>query len=620
MKLTRFLHFTNHSIRAGLYRVPAPSTVLSIPRISILRAYTLNHISTISTPIRIDRTLNLNNSTVYALSTPPGKSAIAVVRITGPLCIHIYKSLCPSHPPPKPRQAALRALHDPLSPSHILDPAALLLYFPSPHSFTGEDVLELHLHGGPAVLKSVLSAIPKCNSTLPPNHKNNIIQSKRISPAEPGDFTKRAFHNSRLTLPEIEALSDLLSAETERQRTLSITTSTTGAANLTSLYTAWHALLLSARGELEALIDFSEDQQFDDPPAVLLRNVTTTIQQLKKGVEAYLSNAVKGELLRNGINIALVGAPNAGKSSLLNCIVGREAAIVSSRAGTTRDVVDVTVDLGGWMVVLGDTAGFRVHNNTSSNDSNGKEGGYSGNRSGDTIGKFEDIDEIEVEGMRRARKRVSDADVVVFLCSIEDGEGIVGLKMEEEAVRVAREALEIGKEVLVVVNKIDKVGVTEVPGEIVEEIRGRMPGLGVGRIIVTSCTEDGYEGTIQELLRALTGIFQEMTSAQSGFEDVEGVSLEGVSKSVWAEAIGASSRQRALIEECYHYLENFLSGLEDNQNDGSDEIEEDIDIVLKAEALRRAARCISQIMGRGEGASTVDEVLGVVFEKFCVGK
>ncbi|KAF3925061.1 hypothetical protein AA313_de0207102 [Arthrobotrys entomopaga] len=503
----------------------------------------------------------------------------------------------------------LRSLHDPLSPTHILDPAALLLYFPSPHSFTGEDILELHLHGGPAVLKSVLSAIPKCNTTLPPNHNHNI-QTKKISPAEPGEFTKRAFHNSRLTLPEIEALSDLLSAETEHQRTLSINTSTTGAANLTSLYTAWHALLLSARGELEALIDFSEDQQFDDPPAVLLRNVTKTIVELRKGVGVYLSNAVKGELLRNGINLALIGAPNAGKSSLLNRIVGREAAIVSSRAGTTRDVVDVSVDLGGWMVVLGDTAGFRVHN-TNNNDNNGVDGGDITT----TTGKFEDIDEIEVEGMKRARRRVDDADVVVFLCSIEEMNGNVGLKVEDEALGVAREALEMGKEVLVVVNKIDKVGTMEVPGEVVKEIRERMPGLGEGRVVVTSCTEDGYQETIQALLKSLTGIFGKITSAESGFEGVDGVSLEGVSKSVWAEAIGASSRQRALVEECYRYLDDFLVGLEGSQSDGSDEIEEDIDIVLKAEALRRAAGCMSRIMGKGEGASTVDEVLGLVFEK-----
>ncbi|EPS41072.1 hypothetical protein H072_5036 [Dactylellina haptotyla CBS 200.50] len=506
--------------------------------------------------------------------------------------MQIYKSFCPSRPLPRPRQATLRALHHPLTPNTILDPSALLLYFPSPNSFTGEDILELHLHGGPAVLKSVLSALPKCASTLPSYYKTPT--KPQILPAEPGEFTKRAFYNSRLSLPQIEALSDLLSAETEHQRLLSVRTSTAGADSLSALYTKWHALLLSARGELEALIDFSEDQQFEETPAILLRNVTRQVKELRWQMGVYLSNAVKGELLRNGINLALLGAPNAGKSSLLNKIVGREAAIVSAKAGTTRDVVDVSVDLEGWMVVLGDTAGFRVDN-----DGSGK-------------GRVEGIDEIEVEGMRRARKRVKDADVVIFLCEVGEGGELM---FEDEAVGVAREALEDGKEVLVVVNKIDKIGVMKVPGRLVEEMRKRMPGLEEGRIVGISCTEEGYEETIQELLRNLTRIFGKMTRAESGFEGLEGIQFEPASRAVWAEAIGASSRQKVLVEECYGNLEEFLAGLQGNERPDSGDIEEDVDIVLKAETLRQAAGCMSRIMGKGEGASTVEEVLGVVFEK-----
>ncbi|KAF3310327.1 mitochondrial splicing system protein [Orbilia oligospora] len=533
---------------------------------------------------------NEGSRTVYALSTPPGKSAIAVVRITGPLCTHVYQTLCPSKPLPKPRAATLRTLFHPLT-AEVLDPSALLLYFPGPNSFTGEDILELHLHGGPAVLKSVLSALPKCSPShlsLTPNTQQNIIL-----PAEPGEFTRRAFYNSRLSLPQIEALSDLLSAETESQRLLSIQSTTKGADKLSEMYDKWHLSLLAARGELEALIDFSEDQQFEETPEVLLKNVKDEIVRLRRQMDIYLSNAVKGELLRNGINLALIGPPNVGKSSLLNRIVGREAAIVSSKAGTTRDIVDVSVDMGGWMVVLGDTAGFR----------NGVFGS--------------DIDEIEVEGMRRARKRVEGADVVVLVVSVEGVGGNFGVEVGhpslEEAVEVIREAIKDGKEVVVAVNKIDKLENGEGLERILELIRQGLPGLKEGRVVGISCTGEGYEATIQQLMGTLASTFSHMTSVEEG--------MDGAPKNVWGEAIGASSRQRVLVEECYRYLGEFLSGLESNHDASkTHNIDGDIDIVLKAEILRRAAGCMSRIMGKGEGASTVDEVLGVVFEKFCVGK
>ncbi|KAK6354176.1 mitochondrial splicing system protein [Orbilia blumenaviensis] len=531
-----------------------------------------------------------NNRTVYALSTPPGKSAIAVVRITGPLCAHIHKTLCPSKLLPKPRTATLRTLFHPTT-TEVLDPSALLLYFPGPNSFTGEDILELHLHGGPAVLKSVLSALPKCSPSLTSSAPDT--QQNLILPAEPGEFTRRAFYNSRLSLPQIEALSDLLSAETESQRQLSIQSTTKGADNLSEAYHKWHQSLVAARGELEALIDFSEDQQFEETPQLLLKNVKGEIVRLRAQMDIYLSNAVKGELLRNGINLALIGSPNVGKSSLLNKIVGRDAAIVSAKAGTTRDIVDVSVDMGGWMVVLGDTAGFR----------NGVFGG--------------DIDEIEIEGMKRARKRVEGADVVVFVVSVEEVNEDSGFELDhpslKEAIEVAQEALNNGKEVVVAVNKIDKLKSSEALENVFDLVTRGLTGLKEGRVVGISCTGEGYEGTIQKLMGTLTGMFKDMTSVEDG--------LEGTPRTVWSEAIGASSRQRILVEECYRYLGDFLLGLEDSQAASEyGELEDDIDIVLKAETLRRAAGCMSRIMGKGEGASTVDEVLGVVFEKFCVGK
>lgn len=348
--------------------------------------------------------------------------------------------------------------------------------------------------------------------------------------------------------------------------------------------------MISARGELEALIDFSEDQQFETGSNELLRNVVDAVVKLRGVLRDHVANAVKGELLRNGISLTLVGAPNAGKSSLLNRIVGREAVIVSGEAGTTRDVVDLSVDLGGFMVVLGDTAGLRV---------------------GDVS---EGVGEVEKEGIRRAKKRVMEGDVVVVVLSVELIDGRPELKISPEVVNVVKEAE--GKEVIVVVNKMDMVrreaeGV--LPEKIVDIITSRLPELPPNRIFGISCaarltdgvrdSPDSHPATdgIQDFLNGLISIFKEITSPTSS------------SSPSWHESIGATERQRLLVEECISSLGSFLALT-------NTDTEEDFDVVVAAEELRFAAESLAKITGRGEGAGDVEEVLGVVFEKFCVGK
>jgi len=193
-----------------------------------------------------------------------------------------------------------------------------------------------------------------------------------------------------MDLPQIEALGETLSASTEQQRKLSVRGTTS---QLAARYEQWRLLLLLARGELEALIDFSEDQHFDESPAILGVSVASQIRALRIDMEAHIVNAMRGELLRSGINVALLGAPNAGKSSLLNRIVGRDAAIVSQEAGTTRDVVEVGVDLGGWLVKIGDMAGLR----------------RAGVIPGDVVGT------IEQEGIKRAKQRALESDVLIVV-------------------------------------------------------------------------------------------------------------------------------------------------------------------------------------------------------------
>lgn len=538
--------------------------------------------------------------TIYALSTAPGRAAIAVIRVSGPLCLTVYHSLCPGKQRPKPRYATLRTLYDPAETSEsarVLDSGALVFYFPAPESSTGEDVLEFHVHGGTAVVKAVLAAIPKPFQGL----------SQTIRYADPGEFTRRAFYNDRLDLLQVEALGDTLAAETEQQRRLAVRGSTN---TLTERYESWRQKLLYARGELEALIDFSEDQHFDESPAKLCASVAEQVQELKHQLQANIDNASRGELLRNGINIALVGAPNAGKSSLLNQIVGREAAIVSGEAGTTRDVVDVNVDIGGFYCRFGDLAGLRKASQTPSSHQ---------------------IGEIEQEGMRRAKQRALTADVVIAVIPAESAtsnESTAGATVrgvvDNEVLEVLKQCDPQTQQIMCVLNKADNFKSDQQRASQRENL-GRhsvLRGLidsSKTTVYAISCksaqnanSENCDPGGIQTFLDGLNQLFRRMTAAVGPY------GREGPgNNSAWAETLGASERQRVLLQQCFQHLDNFLAGVQPSQ-DGHRAApdEEDIDIVVAAEHLRAAADCLAKIAGRGE-AGDVEDVLGVVFEKYA---
>lgn len=545
--------------------------------------------------------------TIYALSSAPGRAAIAVIRISGPACLGIYHKLCPNRPAPKPRLATVRTLYTPNAPpipTNILDNSALLLYFPCPRTATGESILELHIHGGPATVRAVLAAIPLSSS-----------KPDSIRYAEPGEFTRRAFLNDRLDLTQVEALGDTLAATTEQQRLLSIRGS---GAKLVQNYEDWRQTLLAARGELEALIDFSEDQHFDESPAELCKSVAEQVGILKRGLALHVGNAVRGELLRKGIGLAFLGAPNVGKSSLLNRVVGREAAIVSREAGTTRDVVEVGLDLGGYFVRLGDTAGLR---------------GVSGGGTGEGEVKEEIVGQIEREGMRRARERAAESDVVVVVLSFEQtaDAGQVALNLDPEVITTASKLVAEKNNVLVAINKTDRIpadDATVLSSRAINETLTALPGLTRDRIHLISCQPNpppsttqkpvSDPGNLQTFLQALVQHFASLTSALNPSNPSPDSDSD---PSLYQESLGASERHRLLLESCISALEGFLGEVSapttesENSPDGSGEA----DIVVAAEYLRRAAECLARITGRGEGGD-VEEVLGVVFEKFCVGK
>jgi tRNA modification GTPase len=470
-----------------------------------------------------------------------------------------------------------------------------LLYFRAPNTVTGEDVLELHTHGGPAVVKAVLKAIPLCARATSENHTRHTIRY-----AEPGEFTKRAFYNNRLDLTQIEALGDSLSAETEQQRRLAVSGTGNG---LGTRYEKWRNLLLSARGELEALIDFSEDQHFDESPAELMSSVSEQVVVLKREITLHIQNASKGELLRNGISIALLGAPNAGKSSLLNRIVGREAAIVSSEQGTTRDIVDVSVDIGGWLCRLGDMAGLRKER-----PNNGPA------RSLTSIGL------VEKEGMRRAKARALTSDVVVVMVSVENSADsrTASLNIDEELISAARECGELGKAMIVVINKTDNLqpGMTqELEGQLYAEVNTLFPFIPMEHVFSISCLKatnqsstDEDPGNIQRLLRGLQSYFTTLTAPSS-------LSEHTFDQSYWEESLSVSHRQSEYLRQCHHHLDDFLSqAVTQYHSDNHQDLVSEVDIVTAAEHLRFAANCLAKITGRGE-AGDVEDVLGVVFEK-----
>jgi tRNA modification GTPase len=297
-------------------------------------------------------------TTIYALATSPGKSGVAIIRISGPAALTCLSSLgCEV---PKPRVATRLTLKDGKT---LLD-EAIGLYFKAPHSFTGEDVIELHTHGSRAIVKAVLEALSK-NPAL------------RI--ADAGEFSKRAFLNGKLDLAQAEGLADLIDAETSAQHTQAIRQF---AGQNSMLFEELRQSVLQPLALLEAYIDFPDEEI---PPSVL-GDINTRITSLRVNLSTMLNDGRIGEKIRDGIEIVILGAPNAGKSSLLNALAHRDVAIVSEIAGTTRDMIEVHLDINGYPVTLIDTAGLR---NTH--------------------------DSIEKEGVLRAKNRAKTAELKLLL-------------------------------------------------------------------------------------------------------------------------------------------------------------------------------------------------------------
>lgn len=310
-----------------------------------------------------------NDKTIYALASAPGVAGVAVVRVSGPAAFDSLQALT-GKKEPKERCAVLVTVKDPVSRETI--DKALVLPFKTPNSYTGEDVVEYHLHGGLSVVQSFLKAL----STFPTHRM-----------AEPGEFTRRAFEHGKMDLTEAEAVADLIHAETQSQQQQALS-QLSGV--LSALYMDWADQLTHILAYYETELDFSEDEIPED----LLEQSQDKVKVLIDHIAEHLDDDRRGERLRDGIKVAVIGAPNAGKSSLVNLLAQRDVAIVSDMAGTTRDIIDVHLDLGGYPVLLSDTAGLRPDQLNPAAEAQ---------------------DHVESEGIRRAIKKAEEADIRLLM-------------------------------------------------------------------------------------------------------------------------------------------------------------------------------------------------------------
>jgi tRNA modification GTPase len=446
--------------------------------------------------------------TIFALSSGRPPSAISIVRVSGPQARAALASLAAGIPVPR---MATRALLRDAHRQPIDD--AVVLWFPAPGSATGEDVAEFHVHGGRAVLAALFAALSALAD---------------VRPAEPGEFTRRAFENGKLDLTEAEGLDDLIHADTDRQRRQALR-------QLKGLLgdkaRDWRAQIIEAAALIEAGIDFSDE---GDVPAELIAPALAKIKTLLGEIQEVLAGQGRSERLREGLVVAIAGPPNVGKSTLMNQLARREVAIVSPHAGTTRDIIEVQLDLDGYPVTVIDTAGIR-----------------------------ETDDPVEQEGVRRARARAAEADLVLWMIDAQHQQGPQKSAAPVWTVR----------------NKIDLEAVGAGSPNPRQAAIGQERRLG-SDFGISASRGDG----IPELISALVGFARDyLGSGEDG--------------------LISRARQRKLLQETADSLRGSIDVIGNGEE-------------LAAEELRAAAYSLGRLLGRVD----VEDILDAIFRDFCIGK
>ena len=441
---------------------------------------------------------------IYALSSGPGTSGIAVIRISGAKTKNVVSKFI-KEPFPMARIATLKKINK-INTNELID-EGIIIWFPAPNSYTGEDMAEFHIHGSRAVIEALLSSLSK-------------IDGCRL--AEPGEFTKLAFQNNKINLLKAESIADLISSETEIQRQQAINIMS---GKSSKKFNNWRKTLLKILSNIEAKIDFPEE----DLPKDILKDIKTKSENVKLEIEKTLDDQKIGERIREGFKVAIVGPVNAGKSTLLNYLSRREVAIVSEIAGTTRDVIEVHLNIDGIPVILSDTAGIR-----------------------DTK------DEIEKKGVKLALKKSEDADLNIVV-------------IEPKSVHFTGFLNDlISNKSILVINKSDLKVDT-----IINDLKKYNP-------IYISLKE---EKNMNQLINAIKD------KLKNQFTNLNNILI-------------TRERHRFNLEQCVYHLENFKNKNKVNDFDKA------------AEDLRLATRHLGVIVGKVD----VEEILGVIFEDFCIGK
>ena len=441
--------------------------------------------------------------TIYALSSSPGLSGVAVIRISGSEAEKIILSLTKKTMPP-PRVATLRKIIN--SNSNELIDEGIVIWFPGPNSYTGEDMAEFHVHGSKAVIQAVLDNISK-------------IENCRL--AEAGEFTKKAFYNEKINLLKAEGIGDLIASETEMQRKQAIKIMS---GKNSDKFNSWREILLKTLSNLEAKIDFPED----DLPIDLLKNIQKDIEIVRSEIKQNLNDSKVGERIREGFKIAILGPTNVGKSSLLNYFSNREVAIVSDIAGTTRDIIEVHLNIDGFPVVMSDTAGIRSSE-----------------------------DEIEKKGIKLALKRAQDADLNIIVLepkSVDFSDFFKDLDLKKSIFVVNKSDLEVKRS---------------------EKLEQYDP------ISISIKNETNIDQLISQIKKNL----------QNKFVSVE-------------DTIITRERHRQQLMQCASHLDDFFKKKSEKDFDKA------------AEDLRLATRHLGMLVGKVD----VEEILGSIFNDFCIGK
>lgn len=443
--------------------------------------------------------------TIFALSTVYGKAGVAIIRISGSDAIEALRYLGVIKKI-KPNQAIFANLMHPRT--HQLIDQAVILYFASPHSFTGEDVIELQTHGSLAIIKILLSCLAEIHN---------------FRPAYAGEFTKRAFLNSKIDLTQAEGIADLIEAETEMQVTQAAKQLS---GIIAELYNSWRANVLQALSLLEAFIDFPDE----DIPLDIMEDVEKMIRNTQSDIKKHLNDQKIGEMIRSGIEIAIVGKPNVGKSSLLNFLAKRDIAIVSNIPGTTRDVIELRMDLEGIPVIIYDTAGIR---------------------------ETEDL--IEQEGVTRANRTMQNATLIVHIKDMSESAGY-----DNDVIK----NIDVDKKKIIKLrNKVD---------------------LDTEKIRKQSDEPDVIDISINQKINLDKFIAYLTQSVQELVGDID-------------KPLISRERYRNALLEADMYFDAF-------------DFEKPLE--LACEDIRLGARAIARITGHID----VEEILGIIFSSFCIGK